>query len=347
MEDLVGLEAELERRASDENVANSLWHSYQKTKEYLEDQYYPWIQASCPYFTDHGKRHIESVIQATSLLVEPILSSEDESRPPLSTLDIFLLLNGVLWHDVGNAISRVGHADMAGKISDEVRRLAFPNIDVQRLVDLISKAHAGKDGLHQTRYDDADCTASGKLFTVYPIALAAIVRFADEISEDRNRVSQALLDRGQIPEKNRIFWEYAGCITASKPEPRRQRAVITISVPYEKAVERFPSVEFPDLEGDTGQISLIEYIVRRLEKMNNERVYCSQAFARYLTIRQIEARFTLYNGLSSVPDYDDQEFIFGDSALKRTDYPATKIFEEFFTRHPEWKPETIRSIGSE
>lgn len=326
------LETALERRASTEKDAEILWNKYKAVRDYLTTEYYRWVQANCPFFTDHGENHIQSVIQAASALLNKHLTPE--SKNELSSLDLFLILAAILWHDVGNVYGRSGHASRVGKMINEIKRLGFPNIDIQRLVEEISKAHAGEDGLNIPRTEE-DCTVLNRPYTVYPKALAAIVRFADEISENRARISQALLP--DVPDENRIFWEYANCISASRPEPARYRVVVTVAMQDDAAIREFTCPEqFRNRADSRGNISLIKYVVCRLEKMNNERAYCALEFSRYVSIIEIVARFTILRGTERVENYE-LEVNFSQSG-----YPNIQIFDDFFERHPNWQPEKIR-----
>lgn len=201
MSENLTLEDELGARAGKDPDAEAFWNRYSSMKDYLATQYYPWIQATCPFFTDHGELHINSVIRAASLLLEPHLGSRRRSQ--LSSLDIFLLLASILWHDVGNALGRVRHAERITEMTNEVRSLGFPNLGIHRLVCEIASAHAGEDGLSKPRAQE-DSSTPRRTYTVYPTALAALLRFADEISEDQSRISHALLQK--VPDENRIFW---------------------------------------------------------------------------------------------------------------------------------------------
>lgn len=332
------LEKELERLANTDNDARDFWARYQNVKAFLSQEYYRWIQANCPFFTDHGEQHIQSVIQAASSL----LSKQLNNRSSLTALDIFLILSGILWHDVGNVYGRSGHADRVAEMTQQIKLLAFPNIDIHRIVDEISKAHGGKNGLDGPRQEE-DCSTFNKTYTVYPKALAAIVRFADEISENRSRISQVLLS--SIPEENRIFWEFANCISAARPEPARKRVIVTISLQIDSAVRKYSCQQYCNRSNCRGEISLIEYILSRLEKMNNERVYCSPEFSRYVAITEIEARFTLLRNTQRFDNYEIKA-LFKDGGVSQASnsYPCIQIVEDFFVRHPNWQFEKLQEV---
>jgi len=332
------LEKELERRGKLDPEAKGLWHQYNAVKGYLSKEYYPWVQANCPYFTDHGELHIGSVILTAGHLVSRRLKCKGSER--INSVDIYIILSAILWHDVAMVHGRTNHAQRVGEISEEIKKLAFPNPDFHRIITQISKAHAGNgqdEGLNIPKSEE-DCTVT-EIYTVFPKALAAVVRFADEISENHNRISQALLSK--VPNENKIFWEYASCISASRPEPERERVVITYTIPHDKVIEEFTCVEFPNHCNANGKISLIQYIICRLEKINNEREYCSREFSNYTKIRQIHARFRITKGVQLLKNYE-LEIIFSDSGLQGTKYPQIDIFEKFFAENPKWQPNNIK-----
>ena len=265
------LETELKNRAeSGHKDANDFWNKFSVMKEYLEHEYYPWVQSACPYYTDHGKVHVESVIQSTSLLLSEHLSL---GKTNLSSLDIFLMLSAILWHDVGMVFGRSGHAEKVVQVTDKIKEICLSDLAIYKIVTTIVKSHSGTEGLNVPSREEDCTTPNHQVCTVYPKALAALIRFADEISENRNRISTTLLP--SVPEDQKIFWEYANCVTAARPDPARHRVILTLSIPYDKAIQEYKCKEFQDLQDKIGKISLIEYLIRRIEKMNNERAYCA------------------------------------------------------------------------
>ena len=331
----ISLETELERRATNDDDAKTFWECYQSAKGYLSRNYYPWIKDNCPFFTDHGAGHIESVIQAASLLLRRHLEPSRRSNL-LNSLDIYLILSAILWHDVGNVLGRTGHAKSIAEMTKKVKEL-FPDIAIQRLVVEIAKAHSGENGLETPR-SETDYSTPNKTCTLYPKALAAIVRFSDELSDNRSRISPPLIPT--VPEDQRIFWEYANCISGSRADPARERVVITVEMDVSKAGNTFPCPEYGDRLSANGKISLIEYTICRLEKMNNERVYCAPEFRSYQTIREIVIRFTPFQELERIKEYEI-DVIFQDSGISQRSYPKIPTFDDFFDKFPAWKPEAL------
>lgn len=330
------LEKELERRATNRDKDSvMLWRKYNDVNDYLSNNYYKWVHDELPYYTDHGERHVQSVVQAASLLLHGLLEDR-KRRTELTSLDIFALLSAILWHDVGMVLGRAGHEKRIGEVSEEIKKTAFPNPAIQRLIIEIAGAHGGKDGLSGPK-SETYCQLE-KHYHVYPKALAGLLRFADEISEDQSRISTALLPR--VPEKSRVFWEYANCIVSSIPEPEKERVVVTIALEAKKATAKLGYCDFPQHCDKGGEIPLITYVLCRLEKMNNERIYCSRVFNRYVTISEIEARFEIVSGAGRFKDYS-LDVVLTDGGLRGNGYPTLKVVDEFFKSHPTWEPKSL------
>lgn len=336
------IEKLLEELAGNDETAKNLWHQYSAMKNYLHKEYYPWVQANCPYFTDHGQPHIDCVIQSASqLLSKP-------SQITITSLDLYLVLCAIIWHDVGMVFKRSGHSSEAKVIIDKIKELGFPDISVNRLVVELVKAHEQADGLKIPEREQ-DCTIDAKTFTVSPRALAAMVRFSDEISENRSRVSHGLLQDGKIPKENLIYWEYANCVTAARVDPSRERVIVSIEIEVDKAISTHPCPEECRPHSKDGKsLTLIEYLVTRLQKMNNERAYCGREFERYASIREIEVRLRLVEGEQRLERYNDT-FVLDDSGIESvrddtTRRPQIEVFTDFFSQYPHWAPDKIKEV---
>ena len=338
MEIFPSLERELEERIHRDQDAESLWPRYKAMKDYLEFNYYRWVQANCPFFTDHGEQHIKAVIQAASLLLRPYLLSP--KKQGLKSMDIFLILSAIIWHDAAMVLGRSRHADNISKLTDEISALGFADPTVRRLVIDIARAHRGRTGLNLP-HSEEDITTKEMPDTVYPRALAAIVRFADEISENRSRISLLLLD--QIPEDKKIYWHYAASIVASRPEPERERVVVTVELELDSVIRRFQcDPDFPDRADDSGRLTLLEYVLCRLEKMNNELIYCRTHLSKFTTLQEIEARLTIVRREVRLAGYDNLTITLGATGLN--EYPNVPLFENFFQQHPEWQPDELKKV---
>jgi hypothetical protein len=291
-----------------------------------------------PYYTDHGERHVEAVAKAAGMLFGRRVSD----RKDVSDLDLFLLLSSIAWHDVGNVYGRSGHASAVAAMTDKVKAF-FPYPQLQRYVAEISGAHSGNDALSGPRLEEP-CSIGGKVYKVYPRALAALVRLSDEISEDHSRVSHSLMN--SVPMDKKIFWEYANSISASYADSAHESVVVTIELQTDKVLESFPCTQFEARSGGKRELPLIEYALYRLEKMNDERIYCSPFLGRYASVRRIEAQLTILEGTRRLPDYDGFDVTFSDAGLEQGKYPDVRCADQFFSQYPQWSPQKIEEALS-
>ena len=334
MPNLELLEVELSNRAQGEKDAEIFWHKYEAMKDHLDQQYYDWIQGVLPFYTDHGRVHVNSVIQATGMMIVGKLKE-------FSTLDLFLLLSSIIWHDVGMVNGRMGHEKRIVELTSYIKNLGFGDPGILRFVDEIVQAHTGVGSLKIPR-DEAHHATQHMTYSVLPKELAALLRLADEISENHTRVSEEML--GRVPEDRQIYWQYANSIEAVIPEPARQRVVVTVAIQGDVAVRRFlcPDSFIAHADGEK-RISLVEYLVCRLERMNNERCYCVSEFWRVPKFREIVVRLDLMRGTEAIPGYH-VDLTLGDAALNRRGYPSIQIYDDFFNLHAQWKPTNVAEV---
>lgn len=334
----ISLEIALEELANSSENAEEFLDNYKSTKRYLNNNMYPWVQANCSWFTDHGEKHIDSVMYQASRLLE------NEIREPgqgdIDELDIFILLMAILWHDVGMIAHRAEHERISTEVSEQFSRIAYPNTSIKRVVEDVVKAHRKQTGLDIPQ-KDTSFTLSGKVYKIYPKALAGIVRFADEISETQERVSGDNWVVNQVPDESKIFWRYAQSIQACYPDLNGQSIQMNIELSQERATERNPCPEsIEDKADEENTISVIEYIICRLEKLANELAYCERYFNRYVEIRGVEVALTVRDQNQDIIDEIDIELGATGLTSKET-YPNVSIYEDFFDQHTEWKPEVL------
>jgi hypothetical protein len=331
-----GLERCLGGLAESNEVAESLLANQRAVHDQLDRQYYRWVSDECNWFTDHGEQHIKSVLHQASNLLRGHLEKDDAGY--LNEMELYLLISSILWHDVAMVRSRADHAEEVTEVIEEMK-MTFQNPGIRRSVERIAKAHSGEDGLSLAR-TKASVTADHRSYTVNERALAAVLRFADEISENQSRVSHSELVLDEVPEESLIYWRFAQSIPGIRIDLERERVVVSIELDIKEAVERYPCPSEYRHRARDGELPLIKYVVCRLEKMNNEKAYCAPEFRKYVDIREIEARFALLDEDNG--DHREVTEVIGDAGLKKSSsYPEISIFEEFFDHHAELVPENI------
>jgi hypothetical protein len=325
------LVSELARRGeSGDEDAKNFYVKFELMNNFLKTNYYPYIRDNCPYYTDHGEKHINGVIWSASQLIkkEPVAGSPASVFPSISTFDVYILLTAIIWHDAGMLAARKGHETAVKKLLDQFLNIVFENVAEQRYVEQIIAAHTGANlSLAKMRFEDHYLK-----HLVHPRAMAAILRFADEVSEDASRISIPILKQGQVPIGQRIYWYYAKSVQASRPEPERERIVLTVELDSEEAI-----MEFESPFNKEKKITLVEYLLHRIDKINRERAYCAPHFLKFASVQSIETRFGLLKGTNRVDGYEEIVEFGGE-------YPEIQVYEAFFRDHPRWTPQAIKSI---
>lgn len=320
---LTKLENELKVRA--ENCDEEAQHYYKKydlIKDYLQENYYPWIHDKCRYFTDHGENHVKSIILATSDLLKLQIESNG-----LKSVEIFLLLSSIIWHDVGMIHGRDLHGENVKNVMDKMS-FVYDNATIKNAIVQIVKAHTGDLALSKVEKEIHISTKYGN-YKIYLRSLAALLRFCDEISENHTRISIPVLESGEVPDENRLFWEYASCITASFPDPRENTVIIDIRIPVNKVLKKF------NLGGK--KIYLVEYIIKRLAKINSERVYCAPEFRVYVDINSLDVKLSLIDGYDKVDGFETRIVI--DESYY---YSIINLTDKFFKENPLWVPNELK-----
>ena len=338
----INLESELEKTlldlSEDSDNASQFLDQYKQTKRHLQNEMYPWVQSNCNWFTDHGEQHISAVMNQASRLLENEL--RDFESGDLTELDIFILLTAILWHDVGMIVNRADHERISTEVADRFRDIAFPSTSIKATTDDIIKGHRNKAGLDIPQRD-ATFNIGNEIYKIYPKALAGILRFADEISETQERVSGDTWIQESVPEESEIFWRYAETIQGCHPHLNGKSVNLNIEVEYEKAVKMYPCPgSFEERENEDGEISLIEYIICRLEKLVNELAYCERYFNRYAEIREANVDITVRDDSNTIIQEANETLAATGLTTKGT-YPDVNIYEDFFEEYSEWRPDQL------
>ena len=203
--------------------------------------------------TDHGVAHVRSVIaHAKDILVDPHF---------LNGYEIYLLLMSIHFHDLGNISGREEHEQKIAELIEKMGEdLPLDNPE-KEIVSAIATAHGGFCG------EDKDTIRNISLDTVYagvhyrPKALAAILRFADEISDDFNR---AEFNGVIVPHQNEVFHEYSKAL-----EPISiigETIKFHFRIPYELTQRKVGK--------GSGEVYLYDEVLARMAKCMRELEYC-------------------------------------------------------------------------
>lgn len=245
---------------------------YFAAKDKLFKEILPWIRANEPYLSDHGEKHIENVLNNAYKLISGDIASP---KSLFSGLDLYFLCQVCLFHDVGNFFGRKQHNQKITEIINKSFSDLFDgdNKRERKLIAEAGRAHTGKHGsdtlvhlFNKSEHIQGD--------HINYCALAAIVRFADELAEGPQRTSAFMQSENKFDDDSKIYHKYASC-THIKIDAPSQR--ISISYDFNLAIDSSSDVEITrkDLQ------DLIKFTHIRIAKLDQERKY-----------------FNYYNGIS-------------------------------------------------
>lgn len=207
--------------------------------------------------TDHGPAHVRHVL-------DNVLKLLGEEIDHFSPIEHYILGLGVLFHDVGNLHGRKEHNKRIGEFHDHVR--PEHGFDQEKfLVVQIAQAHTGK-ARNGSRNTLTDVTPLSQLDgePIRAREIAAIIRFADELAEGRQRTSEYMRAHGLYPPKSVPFHDYSAATDIAIERPN-QRIAITYQLKIQANGE---------LENELSRVKeFVAMACARLTKMDIERRY--------------------------------------------------------------------------
>jgi hypothetical protein len=192
-----------------ESDGKAIWGNYMQARKLAFDDIAPIISKYEPSLSDHSERHILNVLKnAYELIGEEALSGTD-TRTALSASELFLLVNAILFHDLGNFFGRKEHNKRLDEAIEYARGNTI-NANERRSLTAIVEAHCGhtRDGSRDT-IGSLDSAASFKTKRLDCRRVAAILRLADELAEGPQRTSVFESIHKGRPSDSEVFHDYA------------------------------------------------------------------------------------------------------------------------------------------
>lgn len=322
---------------------------YLAIKNYLKSDVYGWIGAGTSsedqgIYTDHSENHFNSVIRYAEKLIGFDIDEKVmlEQKLKLEPYEVFIMLVSILLHDAGNIEGRKGHETKPLKIFHAMGPAACPDRLEAPCIANIAKAHGGKvrigendsskDTIGQPRLKENDSYGSA---TYRSKLIAALVRFADEICEDRSRAARYLINNNSLPEKSKIYHLYAESVSSVGVDIPSKSVHVKFEVYKSKAIKKFGK----DINGNVKKVYLIDEISARLEKMFCELIYCRTFMYEVVDINKIRATIDI------IDDGNDEDWPTVQHKtfeLEQEGYPSDMFLFKY--KHPEWTGSNIRKI---
>lgn len=256
--------------------------TYYAQRLILLNHFYRHIESQLSGFTEHGPDHITRILKLYKKILEnniPTLSHEQVIKDAsLNFYEFYLLLCATVWHDVGNLLGRNNHNKNIVKIADRLKNHFFVDEDMKDYAFQIAKAHTGEDGVRkEIQLEDIDY----KNEEINLRFLGALLRFTDELEEGEVRVDKQYYKsmENRIPDHQKIYWETSLCIKRIEPDPKNRVIKIHAKINQSDLFKLFAKGE--------KRVALIDELVFRVDKINQERIYYMQFVKKYIEFREI------------------------------------------------------------
>ncbi len=241
------------------------------------------------HLTDHGPDHIRKVIQRATELLQA-------RNCDLTPYEMYLLLMAIHFHDVGNVLGRTEHEKKAQEVMHTVGTIAGHDDIEKQTILRIAKAHGGivngsKDAIR------GGGLLSSTVILGKPVreqVLAAILRFADELADDRERASGFLLKIAGMHKDAEIFHRYAHSLHSVVVRINDRAIDLHFDISFNEAMTKYRKYG--------SDVFLLDEILERTLKMHYERIYC-MTFLRgnHIDIEEIRVQVTVGRGEASRP----------------------------------------------
>jgi hypothetical protein len=191
----------------------------------------------------------------------------------ISWVDTMVLLNALVWHDLGNIRGREGHANEVHALFKVVSADLYDE-SVGRWIRDVAEAHSGPGAIERCIPKSSSVVAYHSE-SVNLRFLAAVLRFADELDEDRERIptkQYASLDL--VPVDSQRYWFFNSVNSSIRivEEP----STTGVYVPWVEIHSEIPQSDFSkQLPSSSGGVEALEEYFFRILKIEQERQYCN------------------------------------------------------------------------
>lgn len=262
---------------------------------------------------DHGPDHIETVIDRATLLIK-------DSKCELNAKEVYFLLVAIQIHDLGNMLGRYEHEQNPLLVVNELIRLVGEDTIEQKMIKSIAESHGGK--IKNTGDKD-------KITKLKPVTdtlgveirmqlLASLLRFADELADDKTRCDRDLLEKLLLPKGSEVFHAYAYCLDSVLIKHSNKQIELKFKISQNFALKKFG--KWNDEKSKSVEVYLLDEIYNRVLKMHFERIYTMRFMRNFIDIESILVLIEFY-----VNDNDEKAENFAPISfeIKEIGYPTS------------------------
>lgn len=302
---------------------------YKNLEDYLFQDVHPEVEKLAmtvdgEYLNDHGPLHIRTVIDRASQMI-------GDPKKRLTPYEVYVLLVAIHLHDLGNVYGRKEHEKKLPEIMAEIgSRLGKDAVELQIIRD-IAAAHGGKDP------DGKNADTVGALQPEEPFRseavrmqlLAAILRFADELADDTDRASKLALEIDKLPEKARIYHQYAKQLHSVRVHRDSGSIDLRFTLDSDVACRTF--------EKDGQPRYLLDEVYWRTMKMHVERIYCSRFMHNVVRLDAIDVRIRVFRSATDTTPLENIKY-----SLRESGYPNMPLEISLVVDDLEWNGENLK-----
>lgn len=238
------------------------------------------------FLNDHGPDHISKVILRASELIK-------NSGLILSEYELYILLMAIQLHDIGNLQGREHHElNSLGIIKKFGIHAGQDRIEWDTIFE-IAEAHGGTPKDKISELDEEEMILS---FSVRKQLLASILKFADELAEDRTRANRFMLANNMLPEHAIIYHKYSYALHSVKIDLAAKQINLSFDLEEEDLCKKFKKVVLINGDKTEKEVYLIDEIYERTYKTHLERTYCMRFTRPNIQIDKIRVDIQITTG---------------------------------------------------
>lgn len=261
---------------------------YNDLEDFLRKDVHPLVSLGAAvtdgiFLNDHGPAHVATVIKRASELIS-------NETCTLTAYEAYILLAAIQLHDIGNILGRTSHESRPKELEGRLEGLLGDDSAEKRLLRGIAEAHGGTtNGDRDTiRYLVEEPVLNQNVRTKF---LAGILRFADELADDSQRISAFAIQNNAIPESSRLFHKYSASLHSVIIDAKGKAVDLHYDLTRSDAEEEFSK--------DSRQLYLIDEILNRTVKMHRERTYCMRFLRPTIQIDSINVKINVFQSSKS------------------------------------------------
>lgn len=262
---------------------DELMATYTVARTKLIYDIYKEIAGVEPNLSDHGADHVGHVLDNVRYLL-----SDHPNEHRLTATNLYVLGMAILFHDVGNLFKRKDHQKKIGEVFDWARGTDAGIRHEKTLILGVVRAHTGtaSDGSTDALKDvpEVDQLHNER---VELRNVSAILRFADELAEGPQRISEFRRRKGLYAIESKVFAEHSS-ITNIRADRGTQRILVT----YE--VEIDVDGNTPKEERSNRLQKLLDFAYERAIKLDQERRYARFYSSTLSPFRVTEITFNFH-----------------------------------------------------